>query len=555
MNKIKSVLKNAAVLALLITCFIACDKDYATVGSDVIGENNFQTNSTKEYPVIAYTNPLEPVQTNNLPVNYLGSYNDPVFGLTTANFVSQLASASLNPDFGSNVQIDSVVMTIPYFSTKLELNAQGETTYKLDSIFGNGKIDLSFSENTYFLSNVNPNAEFDTPLNYYANSTTDIASINPALLEGQPFILLNNGDTPSNTLSGFSPSNKEIILKKGTEITERLAPALRVKLDTTFWRTKIIDKAGTTVLSNLNNFNNYFRGIYFKTTPIVGNEGVLSLLNFGSAGANITIFYTKDPFTAGAERVATSYIMTFSGNKVNFLQNQPALPIIQGNSVAGDEKLYLKGAQGALAIVDIFNSGIAEDGYSPEFRAFKNRFVETDLEGKFVKSKRLINEANLVFYVDQSIVQSKEPQRIFLYDLKNNIPLADYYLDLANTSVPINSRINHLGVLQRVGGGTTGQGIKYKMKITEHINNLLMKDSTNVKLGLAISGNVNLESSMLQFNLSTNELDLVKKVPVSSIISPRGTVLYGNNTSDETKKLQLEIFYTCIRIDADCDDN
>jgi hypothetical protein len=164
----------------------------------------------------------------------------------------------------------------------------------------------------------------------------------------------------------------------------------------------------------------------------------------------------------------------------------------------------------------------------------------------------------LVFYVDQDAVaalQGNEPRRIYLYDLKNNTPLVDYFLDLANSTIPEDSRTKHLGVLEREGGTATGKGIKYKIKITEHINNLLMRDSTNVKLGLAVSGNVNLESSSMQYNVSTTDDDVVKKVPVSSIITPRGTVLIGNNTTDETKKLQLEIFYTCIRTDGDCEDD
>lgn len=554
MNKIKFALKNIAVLAILLISFIACDKDYATVGSDIIGENDFNTRSTKEFPVIAYTNPLEPIQTNNLPVNYLGAYKDPVYGLMTGSLVSQMGSSLINPAFGSKVTIDSVVMTIPYFSTRVEVNSEGETIYKLDSVFGNGLIDLSIFENKYFLNSVNPNDDFNAPLVYYSNKTTSTSTIDPSQLEGTPIDLFENLTTPANTLTNFKPSNNEIKLKVDDEITERLAPALRVKLDTTFWHNKIIAKQGEPELSNANNFNNYFRGLYFKASAI-NNNGTMTLLNLGSTGANVTIYYTKDPFTEGTERVHTSYVMTFAGNKVNFLENQFGLTIPQGNAVTGDEKLYLKGAEGSIAVVDLFNSGTYEDGFSPAFMDFKNKFVETDSDGKFIKSKRLVNEANLVFYVDQSMVNGDEPQRLYLYDLKNNTPLEDYYLDLANTAVPVNSKTSHLGSLQREGGSSTGEGIKYKMRITEHINKLLMKDSTNVKLGLAVSGNVNLEGAVPQYKVLTTSLDIVKKVPVSSIVSPRGTVLYGNNTADETKKLHLEIFYTCIRTDADCEDN
>lgn len=537
MKNIKFALKNIAILALLISSFIACDKDFATVGSDIIGQNNFDSEAEK-YEVIAYTNPLGPVQTNNLPLNYLGAYNDPLYGLTFASFVTQVSSSIIAPDFGTNVVLDSVILTVPYFSRRTEINAEGTSLYQLDSIFGSGQVQLEIFENKYFLSDFDPNSQFDTPLRYFSNMTTSSSAINPALLEGTPVY--------SNT--NFAPSNKEIELwgPEG-EVKERLAPALRLKLDNEFWQTKIIDKEAeeenVLELSNANQFANYFRGLYFKATPI-SNDGSLILLNFGNSGANITLYYTKDPFTEGTERVQSTYVINFTGNRVNFLNNQYNFSIPEGNPITGDEKLYLKGGEGSIAVVDIFNGGTHGDGYSPEFTSFKNDFVETDTDGKFVKAKRLVNEANLVFHVDQSLVLGNEPNRIYLYDLKNGTPLFDYFVDVVNSVNSANSIVGHLGPLQREGNLPTGDGIKYKIRITEHINNLLLKDSTNVKLGLAVSANVNLENTAPQYKVLTTDDAIVKRVPLSSILTPRGTVLFGNNTTDEQKKLYLEIYYT-----------
>lgn len=559
MKNIKFALKNSAVMALLITSFIACDKDFATVGSDIIGENNFDTDSYK-YDVIAYTNPLEPVQTNNLPLNYLGVYNDPLYGLTTANFVTQVSSSIQDPDFGTNVVLDSVVLTVPYFSRRIEVNSEGTNVYELDSIFGSDPVNIEIFENEYFLSSFDPTAEFDTPLRYFSNMTTSNSAISTNLLEGTPILVESDMDPLTNVISNFEPSAEEIVLKnEEDEVTERLAPAMRIKLNNEFWQEKIIDKSqedGALELSNANQFANYFRGLYFKVTPVNNNNGTLMLLNFGSTSSNITLYYSKDnPATEDEDTIQSTYVLSFNGNKVNFLDNQFNITIPEGNPTTGDEKLYLKGGQGATAVLDLFNSGTHEDGFSPEFLEFKNTYVETDAEGKFTKAKRLVNEANLVFYVDQSMVVGNEPNRIYLYDLTNGTPLLDYYLDVTNATVPLNSVTNHLGKLQREGNVPTGDGIKYKMKITEHINNLLLRDSTNVKLGLAVSTNVNLESTSAQYKVLTEDTDLVNEVPVSSILSPRGTILYGNNTTDASKKLQLEIFYTCIRTDENCDED
>ena len=540
MKRIKFALKNVAILALLITSFIACDKDFATIGSDIVGQNNFDTDHIK-YDVIAYNRKLNPVQTNGLPINLLGVYKDPLYGLTTASFVSQLNSSAIDPEFGTNATVDSVVLTVPYFSKAIELTSDGETLYELDSVYGDDPIKLSIFENNYFLRNFDPNSEFDAPQKYFSNKSTGSSSINPSLLEGQ--LLTTVGDFYYPDLNSFKPNKKQIVLKDGDEITDRLAPSLRIKLGNQFWQEKILDMEGSPVLSNQNNFLNYFRGLYFKVEDINGT-GNMALLNFGSNSANVTIYYSHETTVEGVTETSQStFVLTFTGNRVNFFDNNFNFNIQDGNTTTGDEKLYLKGGEGSMAVINLFNGDA--DGNSTEFNTFKNQYVETDSDGHFVKAKRLVNEANLVFYVDQSLVNGQEPERVYLFDINNGIPLIDYYLDNTNTITINDSKANHLGKLQRVGGEPDGEGIRYKIRITEHINNILLKDSTNVKLGLVVCGNVNIENSAVQYNvLSSNNSDIIKKIPVSSTISPRGTVLYGNNTTNEQKKLYLEVFYT-----------
>jgi len=541
MKKRNIALRNLAVLTLLVSCFIACDEDFANIDSDIINNENathFSTGS-QDFEVLAYTKVLDPVQSNNLPINYLGTYVDQNsnYGRTTAKFVSQIRPGSLNPDFGGNPEIDSVVISIPYFSTPTGVDVDGDTVYQLDSIFGAGVFDLSIYESNYFLRDIDPNApDINDSQVYYANGSNGSSFIDEALLEGNLLYQESN----------FTPDSNIIDLEEEGEVVSRLAPALRIVFDEDediqFWQEKIIDMEGSTELSNINNFNNYFRGIYFKAEP-TNPIGTMMLLNFLSTNANITIFYSRDPFTEGLDRVQTTYAFNFSGNRVNILSND--FTIQPGDDTNGDENLFLKGAQGSIAEIKLFNGENPDEDNSTDniFETFKNEFVETDEDGNFVSSKRLVNEANLVIYVNQDLIEGQEPDRIYLYDAGNNTPLSDYFFDLANTTAPEFSRIGHLGRLQREGSEGDGLGIKYKMRITEHINSLLLRDSTNVKLGLAVSGNVNLESNVPQYDILNNVVP-EEKIPVSAIITPRGTVLYGNNTSNEEKKLYLEIFFT-----------
>jgi len=527
MKKINIILKNTALFILILSGFIACDKDFASLDSDVINPDNainFLTDF-EEYTVITYNKNTGPVQTNGLSSNLLGFYFDPVFGTSMYNFVSQVSPSSFNPTFGENVVLDSVVLSVPYFSRLIETDDDGNSTYELDSIFGNTPIKLSIYKNNYFLRNFDPDSEFNDPQKYFSNGST--------FSEGE---LLYEG-------LEFSPSENQIILTEIDTVTNdpfisnRLAPAIRVKLgnpNDTFWQDLIFNKEGEPELSNQNNFADHFRGLYFKAEATDVN-GTLMMLNFTSIEAHITLYYTSDiedtdpsEDTVLIEEAGT-FVLNFSGNKVNLFDNN-FITIPDGDTVNGDEKLYLKGGEGSMAIINLFNGD--EEGNSPEFEQFKNNHKEGDV------LKRLINEAYLEFYVDQTTMQGEEPDRVYLFDLNNNITLIDYIFDQSISAT--SSILDHLVPLQRVGDEPNGEGIKYKIRITEHIKNLAIRDSTNVKLGLVVTTNV---ASINNLELQNNT-GILNRLPSGAILSPKGTVLHGNNTPNPDKKVTFKIYYT-----------
>jgi len=537
MRKINIPLKHFALTALILTLILACDKEFASLESDVVNSDNttnFDTDNTT-YPVITYNKKVPSFQSNGLPANLLGHYNDPVFGSSTANFVAQMVPGSYDPSFGNNVVIDSVILTVPYFSTGIATDEDGNITYRLDSIYGNSPIKLSVFQNNYFLRNFNPDSEFGDTQKYYSNGATSESSfINPLDLEGQ---LLFEDDS-------FLPSAEQIIL---TEIDDenlpfesaKVEPSIRVKLNNPnddYWQELIFNKEGEPELSNLNNFTNYFRGLYFKAEA-TNIDGSLMLLNFTNLKANITIYYTSDveDSDTGTDTDTTqeegTFGLNFSGNLVNIIDND-FNTIPDGDTVNGDEKLFLKGGAGSMAVINLFNGD--SEGNSPEFTQFKNDFKD----GETIK--KLINEAYLEFYVDQNTVQGQEPDRIYLYDLDNNAPLIDYFLDQSVSDQTINAKIIHLEPLVRVDDDPEGEGVKYKIRITEHLNNIIVRDSTNVKLGLVVTSNV---SSVEAVDLlGDNEIPEI--LPRGTVLSPEGTVLIGNNTTDDSKRVKLTVYYT-----------
>ena len=130
----------------------------------------------------------------------------------------------------------------------------------------------------------------------------------------------------------------------------------------TFWQDLIFNKEGESELSNQNNFEDYFRGIYFKAEATDIN-GTLMMLNFSSV-ANITLYYKSDIVVTDAEtdtetttQENASFILNFTGNQVNFFDNN-FITIPDGDIINGDEKLYLKGGEGSMAIINLFSGDI-----------------------------------------------------------------------------------------------------------------------------------------------------------------------------------------------------
>lgn len=572
MKKTIKALKFSIVSVAIVSFFLACDKDYAVLESDVLGEENTNFNTNTELlSILAYNKKLEALQINGLSSNLLGVYNDPAFGQTTASIVTQLIPVTDKPDFGINPLIESVILNIPYYSRVIGVDAEGNSTYTIsDSLYGkytDGSIDpikLTIYQNTYFLRDFDPTLPSNGQQNYYSRADGTMNATENFALNGTSVI---NFDTFKGDLvyenASFKPSNAPIKTTTGegaTAVTTQSAPALNVSLSTAFWKAAIIDEGGNAVLSNASNFKNYFRGLYFKAEALDA-KGNMILLNLAATNANITINYTKE-LVVGGERTKGTYVLNFKGgNILNAFTNNFTVPLANGDTTLGDDKLYIKGAEGSMAVVDLFNGQkdyTDENGTTTNVSAldyFKKTYRISDGSGGYKKDvitgnfklKRLINDAILTVYEDQSMLTQAvykngddyhKYDRLYVYDIKNNIPLIDYGLDptFNNVAVPFNSTYFHLG--QRKTDKTTNVS-KYKIHLTEHLNNILLKDSTNVKLGLMLSTNVN------QFNSAKllNSADGVTAIPAAAIITPRGTILRGTNVSDGNK-MKLEVFFT-----------
>ena len=534
----KSLLFTAGILL-----FVSCDKEYSAVGDALIGDNNFEL---VKYPsnVEAHNEKItstDPIESNNLDVNALGIYDNPAFGKTTANFVTQLTLATLNPTFGTNPLIDSVYIDVPYFvdaDSTVAITSAGNT-YVLDSIYGKklAKIKLSVYESGRYMGTQDGKSQ-----TFYTNQNAEFDNLKIPYLGNR---LNDDADKAQNDEFFFNPKQNTLKTTDATGNVTRTysAPSMRLKLNTTFFKDKILNAPSGSLVNN-DVFINYFKGLYFKVEQSGADKGSLAMINFRKG--TITIKYKEDSSTTPVTRVEKSLVLNMLGATASLLEKSNPnadyeTATSNPNRVLGDQKLYLKGGEGSLAVLELFEK---KDliGYDENGNLTGPNEVSDELD-KIRKEGWLINDANLVFHIDtKTMKDSYEPGRIYLYDYANNTTVLDYYLG-ASTANKNTSKYLFGGYLTK--DATTKRGVTYKINVTNHIRNLVKNaDAKNVKLGVVVTEDMN----VADFKMLKTGNAFISQAPKASVMNPLGTILYGSNLPDTdenySKRLQLEIYYT-----------
>ena len=540
----RTIMPKVAAILFFIISIVSCQEDFNTIGSDIIGDGSLLSQLDNTKTVVAYSRKLAPVQTNIIPVSQLGVFNDGTFGKSSISFLTQLQMETPNVIFGDSIgheiTLDSVMLYIPYYNQNT--TEDGVTSYTLDSVYGASPINININESNYFLRDLDPSSNFQDAQLYYSNEATLFEANllqNELATEITDFI-------PSS--EGYEIINRDTSTDGSTQIdTTIIAPGIRVALSHDYFQEKILGKEGAPELSNDNNFKDYFRGLYFKVNSDT-EDG--NLLIFNPELATITLYYNflradvdssgdpvlDDDGNAVIDTIYNNYILRFGGINLNVFDNELtpdiAAAIANPNTLEGDETLYLRGGDGIMTVINLFGEDVDSNGIADELEVLRDQ-------------EWIIDDARLKFYIDQNKVTggNTEPERISIYNINNSTVLADYFLDPTSSNLPADAITNHLGKIER---DTDNNGVSYTINLTHHISNLINKDSTNVSLGLMTSQNVLLNGfQKLDTLLNPNqELPTIKTVQRSSVISHEGTVLYGNNTLNEDKKLVLEIYYT-----------
>lgn len=408
--------------------------------------------------------------------------------------------------------------------------------FDLDSIYGNRNqpFQIKVERSTFFLRDLDPNSNFEESQEYFSNQQFSPTFVDEVLADtlitvsNEEYLFFNEDDPDTSDV------DESLI------VDTRQNPGIRIKLDNDFFQTNLLDKEGDSELLSQSNFNDFLRGLHLS---IDSNNDIMLLLDLTQA--NVTITYEYDNFVTddsgdsgtvnSTERTERDYVLTFlqnangavAGNAVNTLNNEvyPANVLASLDNTENAERIFLKGGAGTFTEIQLFDEVDA-----------------SSIINEIKQNNWIINEANLVFSIDREAfggtVEPIEPPRLYLFNAETNQPLYNVFTEVNSSETPLGLFLNYDGIIEK----ENDLGISYTVKITEHINNIIVRDSTNAKLGLTLTSNISIPNVANSMSSSGNEID----IPLMSTVNPLGTVLFGSNVSaaDESKKLKLQIFYT-----------
>lgn len=295
--------------SLIFLSFTSC------TNSDEIGLNltppgdKFKYHVDSATVITASTLRQDSITSEKRTSSLLGCMNDPIFGRSTANLLTQLLLSSYEVDFGVNPQIDSAMLLLKY------QGYYGDTT-QLQSM----RI-YELTQNLYFDST------------YYSN------------------LNMTGFYNPAVTVGDFSyypkPGQDSLMIRLSDELGNKLI------------------STDTSNLSNNTTWLAFFKGLYFESQP-VEQGGSIVYFDFTGGQSRLLLYYHND----ADDSLKYEVVINSSSSWVNlFSHNYSGLPIanVINDSIGDNEKVYMQSMAGLRShlklelsdsIMSKINSGI-----------------------------------------------------------------------------------------------------------------------------------------------------------------------------------------------------
>lgn len=410
--------------------------------------------------------------------------------------------------------------------------------YEIDSIYGNrnASFDLKVYELTYYLNRLDVENNFEYNAQYFSDQDFYANGFSGQVLHDDN-INLNLEEVP---ILYYQDDPETTVIETG-QVEYYESPRIRVPLNVEFFQRRLMNFEGLDQLKNADNFNHHLRGLIVKADNF--SDDLYMLLDISNAQVvleyNYNFYNSKGTVTTDddvIERRKKSNAMPFGGVYVNHYSyqdpNEEVQQVISSSSEGTpSNRIFLQGPR-LTSKIKLFA---------------ENEFDLPNVIHELASQDVIINEANLVLNIDKSahdLSHDLLPNRLYLYSYNNGATLEDY-----NKDFTIDYNLGSVNANKYVFGGmleydSNNKPDRYKFNITNHVNNIINKDSLNIDLGLVVNSNIEDITLRRAFTNPQNNKTLI---PTSVIYSPYSVVLYGSHPNDSIsfyKRLSLEILYT-----------
>ncbi|WP_430974506.1 DUF4270 domain-containing protein [Sunxiuqinia rutila] len=341
-RKLKKLSRLALVCSLASLALWSCKEDPNSTGLELLPgsdlkEVDFAVDSTT---IAAYTENDELLRTDEPNYNIFGTFNDPVFGKTTANLAVQLRLPGY-PGFDETTQADSLVLYLLY------KDFYGDTT-TLQSL------KVYELEEDVYLDTTDVTGSGDYP--YYQD--VDLKALASANVIGE---------------LDFYP-----VFRMDSTETDTLVQELAIKLDQSLAERLV--KADSLDMVNNDVFLDFFKGLYIESQDVSEGGALLSLYTL-AGGSNLTLHYTQVIDTVETDSLSFSYRINTNSARISSFTHDYSTTVFADQLVehpeTPDSLIYLQTLGGLRSKVDI-----------PSLDTWKD---STDF---------IINKASIVFQVD-----------------------------------------------------------------------------------------------------------------------------------------------------------
>ncbi|APD07129.1 hypothetical protein UJ101_01613 [Flavobacteriaceae bacterium UJ101] len=569
---------------------ISCESENENITVD-LGNGNLNT-AVIEIPIASTTHIIDSIRSDetNLLVP-IGNASSTAFGTTVSSYAAAVDySGTLGSSFGDQATLTKVVLKIPAYAETLTndeynslLNDSSKTTlikgenrsdvdtlvtqYTVDSIFNkrSDQLDLSvyqlsqkldafstdyfsdgktygtnatqteFSKGTKLGSGSISSVVTDTIYAFY-NSDTSEYSISSALstVNYEIELSLSEFSTLFDDLQNGSISNQTIFKER--------FPGFVVEPDNTNGFTfETISTAPTISLDYTYNRDTDGDGIPDSTDPDDDNDGIPD--GVYDSNNNLQDGTDNDDDGDGTDNLSDSnykdYVLdntlTFSiGNQTEHRVSKYLRELAgEFTSAEGnDELLYLQGQGGSELLLNIDQEALT---------AFKDSIT---INGQVGAS---IADAYIDLYIDESKSTSSIPYWLQIFDNTNKREITDYSL-YANSLTGLDDYKN------RIGGTYDDTNKKYRIKVTQHIKDIIENKTYTDTYDTNGNGNTteelpyeNVELGIKVGQHVTNEFITEDNTNIFKSTNPYQAgevVIHGNTSSNEQKKLKLIILFT-----------